>query len=50
MSDESINSITGSNYSIAYVSAEIRVTFNGSCLKQDKITYAHGKTFTLFMR
>ena len=45
--DERINSITTSNYSITpsldYLGAKIRVKFNGSCLKQDKITYNHGK-------
>ena len=42
LSDETINSITASNYSISpsldYFGAKIRVTFNGSCLKQDKPT------------
>ena len=46
MSDERINSITASNYSItpelSYYGSKIRVKFNGSCLKQDKITYNHG--------
>ena len=45
MFDERINSITASNYSIApelscYV-CKIRLKFNGSCLKQDEITYTH---------
>ena len=44
--DESINSITLSNYSItpelSCYSSKIRVKFNGSCLKQDKTTYTHG--------
>ena len=47
MFDERINSITTSNYSITpsldYLGAKIRLKFNGSCLKQDKITYNHGK-------
>ena len=47
MFDERINSITTSNYSITpsldYLGAKIRVKFNGSCLKQDKITYNHRK-------
>ena len=42
LSDERINSITPSNYSISpsldYFGAKIRVKFNGSCLKQDKLT------------
>ena len=47
MFDERINSITTSNYiitpSLEYLGAKIRVKFNGSCLKQDKIAYNHGK-------
>ena len=47
LSDKSINCIATSNYSITpsldYLGAKIRVKFNGSCLKQDKITYTHGK-------
>ena len=47
LSDGRINSITASNYSITpsldYLGAKIRVKLNGSCLKQDKITYTHGK-------
>ena len=39
LSDESINSITASNYSItpelSYCGNKIRVKFNGSCLKQE---------------
>ena len=42
LSDERINSITASNYSIThsldYLGAKIRVKFNGSCLRQNKIT------------
>ena len=48
LSDERINSITASNYSItpylSYYGSTIRVKLNGSCLKQDKITYTHWKT------
>ena len=47
LSDECINSITASSYSItqesSYYGCKIRVKFNGSCFKQDKITYTHGK-------
>ena len=47
MPDESINSVASSNYSITpsldYLGAEIRVKFNESCFKQDKITYYHVK-------
>ena len=46
LSDERINSITASNYSItpklSYYGSKIKVKFNGSCLKQDKATYSHG--------
>ena len=48
LSDESINCITASNYSITpsldYLGTKIRVELNGSCLKQDKITYIHGNS------
>ena len=46
LSDERINSITTSNYSItpelSYYGSKTRLKFNGSCLKQDKATYNHG--------
>ena len=49
-SDERLNSNTASNYKITpeltYYGTKIRVEFNGSCLKQDKITYNNGKSFT----
>ena len=55
LSDGCINSITASNYSItpelSYYRSKIRVKFNGSCLKQVKITYTHGKivnTYTVY--
>ena len=45
LSDEKINSITASNYSItpelSYYGTKARVKFSGSCLKQDKATYNH---------
>ena len=47
LSDERINSITTSNYSVTpfldYHGTKTRVEFNGSCLKQEKITYIHRK-------
>ena len=53
MSDEKINSITTSNYSItpefSYCSNKIRVKFNGSCLKQDYITCTHGKIVNIYI-
>ena len=48
-----INSITTSNYSITplldYLGAKIRVKFNGSCLKQDKITYTHETIVNIYI-
>ena len=45
MSDEKINSITASTYSItpklSCYGSKIRVKFNGSCVKEDKATYSH---------
>ena len=50
LSDERVNSLTASYYSInpnlSYYGNKISIKFNGSCLKQDKITYV----YTLFMR
>ena len=51
MSDEKINSIT--NYSITpelrHYGSKTRVKFNGSCLKQDKLTYTHGKIVNIYI-
>ena len=45
LSDERINSITTSNYSItpelSHYGNKARVTFSGICLMQDKVTYNH---------
>ena len=53
LSDKRINSITASNYRItpelSYYGSKLRVKFNGSCLKQDKITYTHGKTVNIYI-
>ena len=47
LSDERINSITKSNYSVSpfldYYGTKTRVEFSGSCLKQSKVTFNHGK-------
>ena len=47
MFDESIEPPTTSNKilnpSLDYVGTKIRVKFNGDCLKQEKITFNHGK-------
>ena len=52
-SDENINSITASNHmitpSLDYVGTKIRVKFNGSCLKQDKITYDHKNIVNIYI-
>ena len=51
MSDERINSITASNYSVTpfldYYGTKTRVEFSGRCLKQDKITNTHGKVVNI---
>ena len=48
LSDQRINSITTSNYSvtpnISYYGSKTRVEFFGSCLKQDKVTFNHEKS------
>ena len=53
LSDERINSITASNYSItpklSYYGSKVRVKFNGSYLKQDKATYSHGTIANIYM-
>ena len=45
LSNESIKTPSTSNNSLNpfldYVNSKIRVKFNGSCLKQDKVTYGH---------
>ena len=47
MSHENINSIAASNYSVTpfldYLGTKARVEFSWSCLKQDKVTFNHGK-------
>ena len=52
LSDERINSITASNYSItpelSYYGTKARVKFNGSCLKQDKVTCNHETIVTIY--
>ena len=53
LSDEEINSIKTSNYSaIPYFhtyGTKIKVKFNGICLKQNKITYTHGKIVNIYI-
>ena len=56
LSDENITAPTTNDYSLnpqlSYFGVKTRVEFKGSCLKQDKITYTHGKikTFIMFIR
>ena len=53
LSDETINSIKTSNHNITpnldYYGTKRRVGFNGSCLKQDKITFNHGKAINIYI-
>ena len=50
---EIINSIKTPNHSITpnldYYGTKTRVEFNGSCLKQSKITYTHGKIVNIYI-
>ena len=52
MSDERLDSITASNYKItpelSFYGTKTKVEFNGSCLKQDKVTYHHGKMVNIY--
>ena len=51
LSDEKINSIKTPNHSITlnlnYYDTRTKVEFNGSCLKQDKNTFNHGKVVNI---
>ena len=53
MPDERINSITASNYSftsfLGYYDTKTRVEFSGSCLKQDKAIFNHGKIVNIYI-
>ena len=53
MSDERINSITASNYSVTpfldYYGTKTRVEFSGSCLKQDSVTFNHKKVVNIYI-
>ena len=53
MSDERINSITAFDYIITpelnYISDKVRVKFNGSHLKQDKIGYTHKTIVNIYI-
>ena len=51
--DEGLNSITASSHKItpklSFYGNKIRVKFNGSCLKQGKVTYGHGKIVNVYI-
>ena len=53
MPDERINSIKTPNYTITpninYYGTKIRVEFNGSCLKQDSVTFNHGRVVNIYI-
>ena len=53
MSNESITPSSAPNdflsSSLNYLGTKIRVKFSGSCLKQDKITYSHGKIVNIYI-
>ena len=53
LSDERINSIKTPNYIITpklnYYGTKTRVEFNGSCLKQDSVTFNHGKVVNIYI-
>ena len=53
MSDERINSVNASNYSItpelSHYGTKTRAKFSGSCLKQDKVTYSHGTIVNIYI-
>ena len=51
--DEIIKSPSSSNNSLApvlhYIDNKTRINFYGSCLKQDEITFTHGKTVNIYI-
>ena len=53
LSDEKINSIKTPNHSITprldYYGTKTRVKFNGSCLKQNKVTFNHRKVVNIYI-
>ena len=53
MSDENIIAPNTSDYKLnpelSFFDTKIRVEFNGSCLKQDEITYDHGKVVNIYI-
>ena len=53
MSNERINSITASNYSVTpfldSYGTKTRAEFSWRCLKQDKVTFNHGKIVNIYI-
>ena len=52
LSAESIKSSTSDNSltpALSYYGTKIRVKFTGSCLKQSKISYTHGKVVNIYI-
>ena len=53
MSDEKLDSITASNHKITpefcFYGTKTRVAFDGSCLKQDKVTHSHGTIVNIYI-
>ena len=53
MSDERVNSNTTSNYTItpelSFYGTKAKVEFNGSCLKQNKVTQNHGPVVNIYI-
>ena len=53
MSDERINSITASIYKVtpqlSYYGTKTRIEFNGSCVKQDSVTFNHKKAVNIYI-
>ena len=53
LSDERINSITASSSKVtpqlSYYGTKTRVEFNGSCLKQDSVTFNHKKVVNIYI-
>ena len=52
-SDEKLDSISASNYKItpelSFYGTKTKLEFNGSCLKQDKVTYKHGTIVNIYI-
>ena len=52
ISNENITAATSSGYSLnpqlSYLRNKTRIEFKGNCLKQDKITYTHGKVVNIY--